>query len=63
MQTSGASRREIEGAFLDLWSAGQSLSIAGARRWISEGSDMALLSAGGGSHGDTPHGDSPHGDG
>jgi uncharacterized protein len=55
-------RKEIEGAFLDLWSAGRSLTIAGARRWIDEGRDLTSVSAGG-SHGDGPHGDSPHGDG
>src|SRR5207245_358266 len=37
-------RREIEGAFLDLWSAGHSLTIAGARRWISAGRDLAAVS-------------------
>ncbi len=52
------SGRQIEGAFLDLWSAGRSLTIAGARRWMSEGRDLAAVSAGGGSHGDIPHGDS-----
>jgi uncharacterized protein len=56
-------RRQIESAFLELWSAGQSFTIAGARRWISEGRDLAAVSAGGGSHGDIPHGDSWHGDG
>jgi uncharacterized protein len=56
-------RRQIEGAFLDLWSAGQSLTIAGTRRWMSEGRDLAAVSGGGTSHGDIPHGDSDLGDG
>lgn len=56
-------RGEIERGFMDLWSSGRSLSIAGVRRWMSEGKDPAAVSAAGGHHGDQPHGDSPHGDG
>lgn len=56
-------RGEVEHAFIDLWSAGRSLSIAGTRRWMREGQGVTAASAEGGSHGDQPHGDSPHGDG
>jgi uncharacterized protein len=61
--SASAERRDIEGAFLDLWSAGRSLTIAGTRRWMDEGGrDPAGVPADG-VHGDSPHGDSPHGDG
>ncbi len=55
-------RVEVEKAFLDLWTSGQSLSIAGVRRWMAEGRDPAALSAPGEVHGDRPHGDRAHGD-
>jgi radical SAM protein with 4Fe4S-binding SPASM domain len=62
-------RAEIEAGFLELWSSGQSTSIAGVRRWISDrrDRDAALVGVDDGhgdvAHGDIPHGDLPHGDG
>lgn len=54
-------RRDIEGAFLELWTAGQSTSIAGVRRWVAERQThgAAAITA---THGDVAHGDVPHGD-
>src|SRR5262249_1377360 len=55
-------RRDVEGAFLELWAQGRSDSIAGVRRWMAErASAMAGVGATA-THGDVPHGDAPHGD-
>jgi uncharacterized protein len=42
-------RRDIEVAFLDLWTAGQSLPIAGVRRWMGEAEGRVPASVGGNS--------------
>jgi uncharacterized protein len=54
-------RRELEGAFLELWASGRSTSIAGVRRSLAERAAVAAFEADP-SHGDVPHGDVPHGD-
>jgi radical SAM protein with 4Fe4S-binding SPASM domain len=68
-------RQGLEAAALDLWVSGQSTTIAGLRRWVTErGADdgssaVGALASGHGDvahgdagHGDVPHGDAPHGD-
>jgi uncharacterized protein len=67
-------RQGLEAAALDLWVSGQSTTIAGLRRWLTERGDSpspvgALVTNGHGDaphgdagHGDAPHGDAPHGD-
>jgi uncharacterized protein len=54
-------RRDLESAFLDLWVAGRSTSIAGVRRQLAGPRGPAGATSGSG-HGDAPHGDVPHGD-
>jgi uncharacterized protein len=58
-------RRDVEAGFLELWATGESTSIAGVRRWMTERAAVAVAAAsalGEVSHGDVPHGDAPHGD-
>ncbi len=59
-------RVDLEQAFVELWSSGRTLSIAGTRRWVAAGKDGGTGAggdgAGGSTHGDVPHGDIPHGD-
>jgi uncharacterized protein len=63
-------RHEIEAAFLELWAAGESTTIAGVRRWMRERQERVGVGAhppgrvgdGDETHGDVPHGDVPHGD-
>jgi uncharacterized protein len=58
-------RRDIEAAFLEMWGAGDSTSIAGVRRSMAEREHIAAAGSvpDGFVHEDAPHGDVPHGDG
>jgi uncharacterized protein len=51
-------RRELEGAFVRLWGQGQTTTIAGVTRMVT---DQPGVSRDNG-HGDVAHGDVPHGD-
>jgi len=51
-------RADVETAFLEIWASGQSTSIAGVKRWMTERESATV----GAPHGDAPHGDAPHGD-
>jgi uncharacterized protein len=51
-------RRELEGAFVRLWEQGQTTTIAGVTRMVTDQPGVS----GNNGHGDVAHGDVPHGD-